>query len=409
MDPVVIDLTGDDSPIAINNTNEDINNDKALGQTISEAILNEDVNTLREIVTRYPRLNLSRFPGDWEEIGWYTPIGLSIINHRPGVFDYLTTEYPSREHLNLEEILSLGMQHGEMRRGTALGLCARHIQRHRLHAIAYASKLLEFGAQVHAEVISTEQPLAVLLQSVDKITDRRLFEEAINLASLFVSALRANNKINTLSRNGAGYIHNEHMHPRVLRLLLEAGADMYLWNEEDSQYPLEDLLYTRHAPENLTLLFERGCEPNQHAFHKLINLARMYRNYDPTWERTMQVLFDYNMNVDFLVGEGANFFASLNSLSALRKAKVYRLMPIIIWNLLARGFHPVFLEQVDLNLLPETEMTQRIFQFLENDRISRTAAVLLGTKPLSTSYFRRLNDDNLRMILGHATPEYARR
>ena len=388
-----MDLTGSDSVAA------DPNHNKALGREVAAIILGDSVEELRELARRLPDLKFSRYAGDWDRGGIYTPIASAVAHNKMDVFEFLINKA-----VLLEEQVILGFWNGRRRNGTVLSLAVRVIHFFQFQAIKYAEILCKSGANVHADVVSTEQPLAVLLQSSDQIADPQLFKSAMELACLFISILQRNNEINEISKDGLGYIHDRNLHPWVLKMLLVAGADKGLRTRDTSITPLHALLHAKHAPELLRILIEEyDCDvnekdaQNQNALQRILHTVQQKRLVNPLWTRTIQVLFDNKINVDFLVGDDARFFSDLNRLPQFKKIRAYRVMPLVVWNLLQLGHPPQFLEPVDMNLLPMNNTTTQIHEFLERDRDQREAAIT------SASNFFLLPDELRALILHEST------
>jgi hypothetical protein len=187
-------------------------------------------------------------------------------------------------------------------------------------------------------------------------------------------------------------------------MLLVAGADKGLRTRDTSITPLHALLHAKHAPELLRILIEEyDCDvnekdaQNQNALQRILHTVQQKRLVNPLWTRTIQVLFDNKINVDFLVGDDARFFSDLNRLPQFKKIRAYRVMPLVVWNLLQLGHPPQFLEPVDMNLLPMNNTTTQIHEFLERDRDQREAAIT------SASNFFLLPDELRALILHEST------
>ena len=381
----------------------DPNHDKGIGQEVSNIIVSGNVEDLRETARRLPDLKFSRYPGDWDRSQIHTPIASAVLHDKMDCFNFLINK-----RVVLEEPLILGFRNGGRKNGTVLSLAVRIIHLLGFQALRYAELLCKNGAQVQADLVSTEQPLAVLMQSIDTIADPQLFNRAIEVACLFVSILQHNNEINSICKDGFGYIHDINLHPFVLKMLLAAGANTDLRTRDTSRTPLHALLYAKHAPELLRILIEEcGCDVNLldnswNALQRILHRVQQKNLYDPTWEKTIQLLFDKKINVDFLVGKDAYFFSDLKSLRQFKKIRAYRVMPLVVWNLLQLGHSPQFLEDVDMNLLPMNNITEQIHEFLEEDRQQRAAAIT------SSAIFSVLPDDLIPFILDKSTAPYYR-
>ena len=79
----------------------DVNLNKTIGRRVRNCIRMGSIERLRKIMSDHPKLNLSRFPGEWENMETCTPIVASVINDKMDMFKFLISCQVSLEVVTL--------------------------------------------------------------------------------------------------------------------------------------------------------------------------------------------------------------------------------------------------------------------------------------------------------------------